>query len=101
METSVRNIIGACQQLVNGDEGFSNLYNNYKDDKGNHGVLKATCCGAGASSIYVAGKDFTAQMLRTFRNGQAFSRCTIWAMSDKVSLSLKKLYLLCIHFLRN
>jgi hypothetical protein len=90
METSVRNIIGACQQLVNGDEGFSNLYNNYKDDKGNHRVLKATCCGADASSIYVAGKDFTAQTLTTFGNGKAFSRRTIWAMADSVSLSLKK-----------
>ena len=90
METSVRNIIGACQQLVNGDEGFSNLYNNYKDDKGNHRVLKATCCGADASSIYVAGKDFTAQTLTTFGNGKAFFGLTIWAMANKVSLSLKK-----------
>ena len=84
------NIIGACQQLVNGNEGFSNLYNNYKDDKGNHRVLKATCCGADASSIYVTGKDVTAQTLTTFGNEKAFSGHTIWAMSDKVSLSLKK-----------
>ena len=84
------NIIGACQQLVNGNEGFSNLYNNYEDDKGNHRVLKATCCGADASSIYVTGKDVTAQTLTTFGNEKAFSGHTIWAMSDKVSLSLKK-----------
>ena len=84
------NIIGACQQLVNGNEGFLNLYNNYEDDKRNHHVLKATCCGADAPSIYVAEKDFTAKTLTTFRNGNAFSGRTIWAMADKVSLLLKK-----------
>ncbi len=71
------NIIGACQQLVNGDEGFANLFNNYKDDKGNHRVLKATCCGAEALSIYVAGRDFTAQTLTSFSNGKAFLGRTI------------------------
>ncbi len=85
-----KNIIGACQQLVNGTEGFSNLYNNYKDDEGNHRVLKATCCGADALCVYVAGKDFTAQTLTTFGNGKAFFGRTIWAMANKVSLSLKK-----------
>ncbi len=84
------NIIGACQQLVNGDAGLSNLYNNYEDDERNHRVLKATCCGADASSIYVAGKDFIAQTLTTFGNGKAFSGRRIWAMANKVSLLLKK-----------
>ena len=95
------NIIGACQQLVNGDAGLSNLYNNYEDDERNHRVLKATCCGADASSIYVAGTDFTAQTLTTFKNGKAFSERTIWAVADKVSLSLKKaLSLLHKHYLK-
>ena len=76
--------------FVNGNEGYSNLYNNYEDDEGNHRVLKATCCGADALSIYVAGRDFTAQTLTSFGNGKAFSGRTIWAMANSVSLLSKK-----------
>ncbi len=46
-----KNIIGACQQLVDGDHSFANLYNKYEDDDGNARVLIASYCGADTTSI--------------------------------------------------
>jgi hypothetical protein len=83
-------IIGACQQLVDGDHAFSILYNKNKGDDGNVLCLKSSCCGEDTSSSYVAGRDFTAKMLETFSNGKPFQGCTIWKMADTVLASLKK-----------
>jgi hypothetical protein len=85
-----KNIIGACQQLVDGDHAFANLYNNYEDFDGNTKVLKASYCGADTTSIYVAGRDFTAESLLSFGNGKNFQGCAIWKMADSVMTSLKK-----------
>ena len=40
-----KNVIGACQQLVDGNHAFANLYNIYKGDDGNECCLKSSCCG--------------------------------------------------------
>ncbi len=50
-----KNVIGACQQLVDGDHAFANLYNSYKGDDGNERCLKSSCCGQDTTSNYVAG----------------------------------------------
>ncbi len=85
-----KNIIGACQQLVDGDQAFVNLHNNYKGDDGNERVLKSSCCGQDTTSNYVAGRDLKASMLLTFVNGKPFQGHTIWNMADEVMASLKK-----------
>jgi len=85
-----KNIIGACQQRVDGDHAFSILYNKNEGDDGNVLCLKSWCCGEDTSSYYVAGKDFTAKMLETFSNGKPFQGRAIWKMADTVLASLKK-----------
>jgi hypothetical protein len=85
-----KNVIGACQQLVNGDHAFANLYNNYEGEDGNERVLKSSCCGQDTTSNYVAGRDFTTEMLQTFSNGKPFQGRAIWKMADLVLASLKK-----------
>ena len=85
-----KNIIGACQQLVNGDHAFALLYNTNEGDDGNVLCLKSLCCGEDTSSYYVAGKDFTAKCLVTFSNGKPFQGRAIWKMADTVLASLKK-----------
>jgi hypothetical protein len=40
-----KNVIGACQQLVDGNHTFANLHNNYEVDNGNERGLKSSCCG--------------------------------------------------------
>ena len=84
-----KNIIGACQQLVDGNHAFSILYNKNEGDDGNVICLKSSCCGEDTSSYYVAGRDFTAKMLETFSNGKAFQGRAIWKMADMVLESLK------------
>jgi hypothetical protein len=37
-----KNVIGACQQLVDGDHTFANLYNSYEGDDGNERCLHRT-----------------------------------------------------------
>jgi hypothetical protein len=78
-----KNEIGACQQLVDGDLAFANLYNSYEGDDGIKRSLKSCCCGHDTTSNYVAGRDFTATMLQNFSNGkpfqgQAIGRWRIW-----------------------
>jgi hypothetical protein len=85
-----KNIIGACQQLVNGDHAFSILYNKNEGEDGNILCLKSSCCGEDTSSYYVAGRDFTAKMLETFSNRMAFQGRAIWKMADTVLALLKK-----------
>ena len=85
-----KNLIGACQQLVNGDHAFSILYNKNEGEDGNVLCLKSSCCGEDTSSYYVAGRDFTAKMLETFSNGKPFQGRAIWKMADTVLASLKK-----------
>jgi hypothetical protein len=85
-----KNVIGACQQLVNGDHAFANLYNNYEGEDGNERVLKSSCCGQDTTSNYVAGRDFTTEMLQTFSNGKPFQGRAIWKMADSVLALLKK-----------
>ncbi len=85
-----KNVIGACQQLVEGDHAFANLFNSYEGDDGNERCLKSSCCGQDTMSNYVAGRDFTAAMLQTFSNGKLFQGRTIWKMADLVLASLKK-----------
>jgi hypothetical protein len=85
-----KNIIGACQQLIDGDHAFSVLYNTNEGDDGNVLCLKSSCCGEDTSSYYVAGRDFTAKSLETFSNGKPFQGCAIWKMADTVLASLKK-----------
>ena len=85
-----KNIIGACQQLVDGHHAFSILYNKNEGDDGNVLCLKSSCCGEDTSSYYVAGRDFTAKMLETFSNGKPFQGRAIWKMADTVLASLKK-----------
>jgi hypothetical protein len=85
-----KNIIGACEQLVNGDHAFSVLYNKQEGDDGNVLCLKSSCCGEDTSSNYVAGRDFTAKMLESMGSGKAFQGRAIWSMADTVLASLKK-----------
>jgi hypothetical protein len=85
-----KNIIGACQQLVEGDHAFSILYNKNEGEDGIVLCLKSSCCGEDTSSYYVAGRDFTAKMLETFSNGKPFQGRAIWNMADTVLSSLKK-----------
>ena len=85
-----KNVIGVCQQLVYGDHAFANLYNNYEGEDGNERVLKSSCCGQDTTSNYVAGRDFTTEMLQTFSNGKPFQGRAIWKMADLVLASLKK-----------
>ena len=85
-----KNIIGACQQLVDGDHAFALLYNTNEGDDGNVLCLKSSCCGEDTSSFYVAGRDFTAKCLETFSNGKPFQGRAIWKMADTVLASLKK-----------
>jgi hypothetical protein len=85
-----KNIIGACQQLVDGDHAFALLYNTNEGDDGNVLCLKSSCCGEDTSSFYVAGRDFTAKSLETFSNGKPFQGRAIWKMADTVLASLKK-----------
>jgi hypothetical protein len=85
-----KNVIGACQQLVNGVHAFANLYNSYKGDNGVELSLKSSCCGHDTTSNYVAGRDFTATMFQNFSNGKPFQGCAIWKMADLVLVSLKK-----------
>jgi hypothetical protein len=67
-----KNVIGACQQLVDGNHAFANLYNSYEGDGGVERYLKSSCCGHDTTSSYVAGRDFTATMLQYFSNGKPF-----------------------------
>ena len=85
-----KNVIGACQQLVDGNHTFANLHNNYEVDNGNERVLKSSCCGYDTTSNYVAGRDFTTAMLLTFSNGKSFQGCAIWNMANSVMALLKK-----------
>jgi hypothetical protein len=78
-----KNVIGACQQLVDGNHAFANLYNSFEGDGGNECCLKSSCCGQDTTSNYVAGRDFTAAMLQTFSMGSyskvvPFGRWQIW-----------------------
>jgi len=59
-----KNITGACQHLVDGDHAFSILYNKNEGDDGNVLCLKSSCCGEDSSCYNVAGRDFTAKMLK-------------------------------------
>ena len=54
-----KNLIGVCQQLVDGNHAFSILYNKNEGEDGNVLCLKSSCCGEDTSSYYVAGRDFT------------------------------------------
>ncbi len=85
-----KNIIGACQQLVDGNHAFSILYNKNEGHDGNVLCLKSLCCGEDTSSYYVAGRNFTAKMLETFCNGKPFHGRAIWRMADTVMALLKK-----------
>ena len=85
-----KNVICACQQLVNGNHAFANLYNIYEGEDGNELVLKSSCCGQDTTSNYVAGRYFTTEMLLTFSNGKPFQGRSIWNMADLVLASLKK-----------
>ena len=89
-----KNVIGACQQLVDGNHTFANLYNSYEDDNGVGRCLKSSCCGQDTTSNYVTGRDFTATMLQYFSNGKPFQGQAIWKMVDSVLASLKKALLL-------
>ena len=85
-----KNIIGACQQLVDGNHTFANLYNSYEGDDGVEYSLKSSCCGQDTTSNYVAGRDFRATMLQNFSNWKPFQGRAIWKMADLVLASLKK-----------
>ena len=67
-----KNVIGACQQLVDGNHAFGNLYNSYEGYNGVKHCLKSSCCGQDTTSNFVAGRDFTATMLQNFSNGKPF-----------------------------
>ena len=86
-----KNVIGApCQQLVDGDHAFANLYNSYKGDDSIKRSLKPSSCGRDTTSNYVAGRDFTAKILMFFSNGKPFQGQANWKMADSVLASLKK-----------
>ena len=67
-----KNVIGACQQLVDGNHAFANLYNSYEGDGRVERCLKSSCCGQDTTLNYVAGRDFTATMLQYFSNVKPF-----------------------------
>ena len=63
-----KRIKGACDQLVDGDNCFSFLYNVGEGESGPERSLKSMCCRSETLSIFVAGVHFTADMIKTELN---------------------------------
>ena len=64
-----KNIKGACQHLIDGDNAFNFLYDIIKGENGLERVLKPMFCGKQSTSAFVAGVDITPVMLGRDKNG--------------------------------
>jgi len=84
-----KKIKGACDQLVDGDNCFSFLYNVGEGESGRERSLKSMCCGSDTSSVFVAGVHFTANMIKTKSNKKLSGR-SLWTTGLSVHRSLKK-----------
>ena len=62
-ECEEKNIKGACQQVINGDNAFKVLYEVLAGKNGMERVLKLMFQGRQPASAFVAGVDITVEML--------------------------------------
>ena len=85
-----KNIKGACQQVINGDNAFKVLNDVLASENGMERVLKPMFRGRQAVSAFIAGVDITVKMLSLYSSGKAYKCKTIWEMGSKVQQSVKK-----------
>jgi hypothetical protein len=69
----VKNIKGACEQVIDGDHAFTHLYHKHKGEDGKKLMLNQSCCGVDTSGNYVAGVHFSALHIYTYATGKRFS----------------------------
>jgi hypothetical protein len=87
-----KNIKGACQQIVDGDNAFKFLYDIVEGEVGVEYVLKPMFRGKQATCAFVAGVDITAAMVGRYKygRGKEMTGRTIWDMGLKVHKFVKK-----------
>ena len=85
-----KKIKGVCPQIVDGDHAFGLLYDQVNGDDGPELHLQPICCGKNLLARYVAGFDFTIEILTHYSNGKMYVGKSIWDMDLEVHKSLKK-----------
>jgi hypothetical protein len=90
----VKNIKGACQQVIDGDHTFAHLYHKYKGEDGVDLTLKLSCCGIITPANHIAGVHFTTAHIYTYATGKRFSGRSVWLMADSILTLIKKALLL-------
>jgi hypothetical protein len=87
-----KNVKGACQQIVDGDNAFKFLYDVVEGEVGVEHVLKPMFRGKQATCAFVAGVDITAAMVGRYKYGcgKEMTGRTIWEMGLKVHKFVKK-----------
>ena len=85
-----KRIKGVCEQIVDGDHAFKQLYDTIDGNNGPELHLRSICCGKNGLGGYVAGIDFTAETLTRYSNGKTYAGKSIWDMGLEVHKSLKK-----------
>ena len=88
-----KNIKGACEQIIDGDQAFKSLYETIEGEDGSERRLKSFCSGGHATS-YIPGIDFTVESIAYYSNGKSYAGKSIWDMGIEVHKSLKKALLL-------
>ena len=86
---SNKRIKGACEQLFNGNNVFSFLYNVSKGENEPECTLKWFCCGNNNTTNYVARVHFTVEMIATKCN-KLLTGCMLWRAGKLVLRSIKK-----------
>ncbi len=69
-----KNIKGACQQVIDGDNAFKVLYDVLAGENGMERVLKPMFRGRQPASAFIAGVDITVEMLSLYSSGKAYIR---------------------------
>ena len=87
-----KNIKGACEQIVDGDNAFKFLYDVVEGEEGVERVLKPMFRGRQPTCAFVAGIDITAAMVGRYKYGcgKEMTGRTIWEMGLKVHKFVKK-----------
>ncbi len=64
-----KNIKGACEQIIDGNQAFKSLYEIVDGEGGTERRLKVFCCG-GHASMYIPNVDFTVESIAYYSNGK-------------------------------
>ena len=84
-----KNTKRVCEQIVDSDHAFKLLYETVDGEDGSKHQLRMICLG-GSLTTYIAGVDFTLEMISRYSNGKTYAGKSIRDMGLEVHKSLKK-----------